>query len=318
MTEYDTSDFERTCMATIKTFNNTIWESRVENDDVTVWLTNFDSESDKRTALYILSRFMYFGSRQIRELLKVLFRDIFKYKIVRAIRENHSGTLDPKIIHKEFEIQLRATRFLGIGNPSESGAHLLYYFRQINRLANQLFINAHEAFKPRSRSNPLDLEDSSVKRFVFIDDFAGSGHQGVSYSNSIVSDLKAASEEIEVWYLVLFCTEKARVYLNNNSMFDFIDCIYELDDSFRAFSNQSRYFHDSVNLVDKQLAKHTCHNYGHKLLPSAPLGYEDCQLLIGFHHNTPDNTLPIFWFDEPSGFPWNPIFPRFQKLYYSL
>ena len=318
MTEYDTSDFERTCMATIKTFNNTIWENRVENDDVTVWLDNFNSESDKLTALYLLSRFMYFGSRQIRELLKVLFRDIFKYKIFQAIRENNSGTIDPNIIHREFKIELMSTRFLGIGNPSESGTHLLYYFRQINRLASQLFINAHEAFKPRSTSNPLELKDSSVKRFVFIDDFAGSGHQGVSYSNSIVSDLKAANEDIEVWYLVLFCTEKAMAYLINNSKFDFIDCIYELDDSFRAFSNESRYFHDLDELMDKQLAKKTCLNHGYNLLPSAPLGYDDCQLLIGFHHNTPDNTLPIFWFDEPSEFPWNPIFPRFPKLYYSV
>ena len=40
-------------------------------------------------------------------------------------------------------------------------------------------------------------------------------------------------------------------------------------------------------------------------LPADALGFEDSQLLIGFHHNTPDNTLPIIWFDEPGGVPWN-------------
>ena len=38
------------------------------------------------------------------------------------------------------------------------------------------------------------------------------------------------------------------------------------------------------------------------------LGYRDSQLLIGFQHNTPDNTLPIIWYDEQAGRPGNPSF----------
>ena len=44
------------------------------------------------------------------------------------------------------------------------------------------------------------------------------------------------------------------------------------------------------------------------------LGYGDGQLLLGLFHNTPDNTLPIFWFNE-EGKEWYPIFKRYNKIY---
>jgi hypothetical protein len=44
------------------------------------------------------------------------------------------------------------------------------------------------------------------------------------------------------------------------------------------------------------------------------LGFENGQLLVGFHHNTPDNTLPIIWYDEEFA-SWTPIFKRYNKIY---
>jgi hypothetical protein len=44
------------------------------------------------------------------------------------------------------------------------------------------------------------------------------------------------------------------------------------------------------------------------------LGFGDCQLLLSMHHNTPDNTLPIIWFDEDEAL-WTPIFKRYNKIY---
>ena len=62
-------------------------------------------------------------------------------------------------------------------------------------------------------------------------------------------------------------------------------------------------------------AEQMCRFYGSSLVPGDPFGYDNGQLLIGFHHNTPDNTLPIFWYDEPGGTSWTPIFKRYPKYY---
>jgi len=62
-------------MAKIKTLNETIWERRVTVPAIDEWLQNFaatngPSPGERAHALFLLSNFMYFGSRQIREVLK--------------------------------------------------------------------------------------------------------------------------------------------------------------------------------------------------------------------------------------------------------
>jgi hypothetical protein len=64
---------------------------------------------------------------------------------------------------------------------------------------------------------------------------------------------------------------------------------------------------------DLDKLKQIAHSYG-SLLSGHPLGYKDGQLLLGFAHNTPDNTPPIFW-SEGHREPWSPVFIRYDKQY---
>lgn len=41
-------------------------------------------------------------------------------------------------------------------------------------------------------------------------------------------------------------------------------------------------------------------------------GFGDCQLLLSMNYNTPDNTLPIMWYNEEPKI-WVPIFKRYDK-----
>jgi hypothetical protein len=99
--------------------------------------------------------------------------------------------LDAALIRGRFQETLDATRFLGIGNPSESGVHLLYYYRQENQLKKKYFITAHEIFSIENGKRVLRYP--GVTRYVFIDDFCGSGSQGKRYSKDILAELKALS-----------------------------------------------------------------------------------------------------------------------------
>ena len=120
------------------TYYATIWRDRRSNRIYEEWLSNFKDasteEKEKLHALFLLSKFMYFGNIELRELLKCVFRDLFKYPIVAEIRQNNGNSKDVVLIDKMFKEELSKTRFLGVGNPSESGVHLLYYFRQENNL----------------------------------------------------------------------------------------------------------------------------------------------------------------------------------------
>lgn len=305
----------------IKTLSETIWEGQATQPEVDYWLDNFKedvdgSPSERLHALSLLSQFMYFGSRQIRELLKALFRDLYKYPIVESIRKANGDTTDVSFLSKEFKDELCKTRFLGVGNPSESGCHLLYYFRQENQLPKELFIHSHQIFKRHGKSKSPTIRFPDVKRYVFIDDFCGSGKQAKTYSNDILKDIKSITRKnINFEYYMLFSTKTGLKEIREKTLFDKSKSVFELDDSYKCFGRKSRYFLENNDAINKSFAKKMCTFYGKILNPSDPLGFKDSQLLIGFHHNTPNNTLPIIWHDEPTDPKWTPIFRRYPKIY---
>lgn len=307
------SDFQRK----IKVLNERIWEGKATWPNVERWLRNFTgeilSEDEERLySLHLLSHMMYFGDREMRALLKSVYRDTYKYPIIESIRKANNDTTDEALLRSSFDIELLSTRFLGIGNPSESGTHLLYSFRQENGLPKDLFINAHEIFTSTGGGKRA-LRTSNISRYVFLDDLAGSGTQAQEYSREILVDLKLMNAKARTAYYVLFATSSALSNIRANTLFDDVNCVYELDESFRCFSDQSRYFR-SNDEFDPKISENISRNYGSKLIPQHPVGYKESQLLLAFHHNTPDNTLPIVWAVKASNPPWHPLFRRHDKL----
>ncbi|WP_242499868.1 hypothetical protein [Methylibium sp. Pch-M] len=114
----------------------------------------------------------------------------------------------------------------------------------------------------------------------------------------------------------LFATTKGLAVLNQPDLFDGkATCLFELDDSFKAFDAQQRYFPATLAPeFDLSVFKAMAMHYGEPLQPGHALGYRDGQLLLGFTHNTPDNTLPVFW-NEGRTVPWAPVFVRYDKEY---
>lgn len=318
----------------IEVLNSTLWEGRALKPKIAEWLDNFDFDQEKDYALYLLSRLMYFSSYNIRTLLRSLYRDLYRYPIIKKIRQDNKDTLDPILIEREFAEQMSRTRFLGVGNPSESGVHLLYYFRQENKISKSLFVNTDDVIK-RHTDGAISLrnEFESADRFVFIDDLCGSGEQATTDTNvkRCVDDIKKLNPHAHVSYLMLFGMSDGMQKIRDCGLYDHVEAVIELDNSYRCFSDCSRYFMDGT--FDKSLARKIVHKHGYKLMKNFfdkmtafteaekivsadchALGFGDCQLMISLHHNTPDNTLPIFWYDEDESL-WTPIFKRYNKVY---
>ena len=309
------SDLEDRLVSKIKVLSETVWEQKVSNQLLDDWLKNFHGKKERLHALWLLSQFMYFGSREIRELLGALYRDLVKYPIVASIRKANGNTRDIDLLKRLYADELQHTRFLGMGNPSESGCHLLYYFRQENGLPKNLFIYTHEIFSRVGTNRTISLRHPEVTRYIYLDDFCGSGNQASGYSDGVLEDIKELKSDVELAYFTLFATEQGITKFQQKTGFDKVDAVFRLDDTYKCFEDESRYFVNCDPQIKRLFAEKMCSAYGDKLSPSNPLGYEDGQLLLGFHHNTPDNTLPIIWFDEEAGIPWTPIFRRYPKFY---
>lgn len=298
-------------------FYTDIW-SDIRNKKYERWLENFDKSDEKLNALYLLSKFTYFGNNEIRAMLKSVFRDLYKYPIVAQIRKSNADTIDETFIKREFKKKLNHTRFLGVGNPSESGVHLLYYFRQENELSKNYFFNANELFLSSISQGNGELtqswRDDNISHVVFIDDFCGNGYQAISYIKEIVEQIKSLKNECIVEYFVLVAKEEGLRNVRKQIKVDRADAIFVLDDSFKCFSGNSRYFTGAKIGIDKKLCKAMCEKYGNNRWKDAQsaMGYNNDELLISFFHNTPSNTLPIFWTDAKN---WYPIFNRDIKIY---
>lgn len=303
------------------------WDNEIDWDTVESWLKNFDGqvfsrEKEELLALFSLTRFMYFSKRMMREMLRSLYKDQFRAPIIQRIRRNYHDTRDEVLLNHVFKQELEATRFIGVGNPSESGAHLLYYFRQVNRLGKNLFMDISEAMEPtieydreRRASIKLTPKSHGISRLVFFDDIVGSGDQASSYLIDKVGTIRRDCPAMDLRYLCLFGTKSGMIRLNNSKLFNgSATCMFEMDETYKAFHSQSRMLGNPPPWFTQTDFEQVAREYGRKLLPKHELGYSNGQLMIGFSHNTPDNSLPIFW-DEGIRSPWRPVFIRFDKQY---
>lgn len=301
------------------------WDHEVKWTHIEAWLGNFNgqliaTEEEKKYALLALTRFMYFGKRLVREMLLSLYRDHFKTVVMQRLRRNYGGTKDLILLNAAYKDELEATRFIGVGNPSESGAHLLYYFRQVNQLSKNLFSDIAGLVQPQHERTLSGTtikfvpKSNTVRRYVFFDDLVGSGDQASKYLHPYIRDLRATNLGLDIRYLCLFATTQGIKRLNQPSLFNGnAHCLFELDETYKALQPGNRYFLGGPTWFNIETLRNLVLTYSNSF-PHDPLGFGKCELMLGFSHNTPDNTLPFFWYNG-SNPAWSPAFLRFDKQY---
>ena len=306
-------------MYKVKVLNETAWfGADIGEPKIRDWLDNFKGERFPRDqeqlhALYLLGHFLYFGVPEFRELLRALYRDLYLYPIIQERRTQNGNTTRYEDISALVKNDLESTRFIGMGRASESGAMLLYLFRQVNNIPLSRFLHSHEVFKRYGSGTSVQVRDPNIAHYVFIDDLCGSGTQACEYYRDIVLPLRQQIPSVQTHYLVVFSTAEGIDHVRCNAQFDVVNSVFELDESFKVFSDDSRHFQGCPPSIDKNQALEIFLHYGSQLCARHPLGYKSSQLLLGFWHNTPDNTLPPIWYNEDLSM-WRPIFERYHKI----
>ena len=90
--------------------------------------------------------------------------------------------------------------------------------------------------------------------YVFIDDLCGSGTQAREYYRDIVAPLKLRDQNARAHYLVLFATNEGLKHVRRHAPFDNVNTVFELDESFKAFAANSRYFKGCPTEIHKNRA----------------------------------------------------------------
>lgn len=311
----------------IKHLKEWIWGNDITSNNIEQWIGNFKGQSDNDqdreqiNARYLLSQFMYFSQKEIRLLLIAVFRDLYYKPLIREIRQEY-GSIPLDELQRIITENLKSTRFLGIGNSSESSCLLLYYFRQINRLPTDYFMDNCEIFNYDENGSisglKLDEDGNEIKYYIFLDDISGTGQQAKKHFNNIqYKKILTFNPDVKIYYFTLFRTEKAYFFLKEHVPEVITKTIFELDKTYKTYSEESRHFiknntYPDIHTQEKEYNKDVCRKYMESEVESYELcGFLDSQLMLSFFYNTPNNTLPIFWLDK--GTEWYPIFKRFSK-----
>ena len=253
--------------------------------------------------LFLLSNFLYFGGPEVKELLRAAYRDLFRYRLVSRIRKQAEGNVDGTFLKHQYELELSRTVFVAAAvSEASSGQHLLYPFRQVNRLNHKNFLGSQESLTKR-----IEHDIKGIKHCVFLDDFSGSGQQAMKYAAKVALEVRDIHPEVKTYLYFLVATDKSLRRIRNEACFADVDCVLELADDFRAFRDKSLYYIDPPDEIDQKRGKRVAEEYGKLLEPSTPLGFRGGQLLLGFDHNTPNNTLPIL---RSTAAGWISPFPR--------
>lgn len=317
MASSEQSMVEKKLYEIIQTLNSCIWEHRLGRPVIDSWLDNFDSTGKDPEArlhgLYLLTRLLYFGKREIESLTMALYRDLVKYPILASIRRQNTNTLDVQKIEAEYTKHLKMTRFWGLGGPSESGSHILYLLRTTNGLPTELFpteMDIHAFLKAEKTCTKI------TPKIILIDDFCGSGKQATDYGKAFVNRLTETNfplSSVDLHYYSLIATSWGIDAVRKTKIFSHVETVLELDQSFKVFAENSRHFRNVPVGVTKERLKQICEHHGKRLCPRNSLGNNKSQLMISMCHNTPNNTLPVIWHDGSKDYPWEPILRRAGK-----
>ena len=303
-------------LKTILTLEREIWRKDINIATIRQWLEQFTGrvasvEVERDVAVELLAHFMFFGQRELEILCKSLFVEHLWCDLAHRHRRVNQDSTDIDQVTTAVTSQLAETLIVGPGGAAGSGSHLLYYFRKGNGLPSEMFATSAELLS-------LNREKlRRLKRIVLLDDLCATGQTADRYQSEVVAPFFSAHpnlEKVSILYLTLFATarglERARDHFNSHT------AMY-LDNTYRCFDDESRYFRtdDAIGALQTSRveAASIFSEYGLGLYHRHPLGYKDSQLLLGFSHNTPNNTLPVFWSNGPSHQRWFPILRRHQR-----
>ena len=281
--------------------NQHYWKRFDGPDEIFKWLRNFSNEDEIYLALVLANNILYYNLDEVRSLWRIILMNRVKLFLLDEIFRD----MELPDIEKWFPEYLREKCiFVGYGKAGKSGQSMVYPFQQSHKGKNLKYMELFEFLHTS--------EDFSTKERVFLlDDFVGSGNQAkTTWYNKIddksFNDVSEENPHLKFIYLALIGFKDGKKVIEENTPMKVI-LGEELDERFKCFSDVSVIYENPNERIE---AKRVMEEKG-RMLYEYPLGYDNMELAVAFHHNTPNNSLPVIWKRRDDG-SWYPLFERFE------
>ena len=236
------------------------------------WLDQFD-DRDKDLAARLLDSVEFISAEQLHDAYRAILTKL------------------PGWDQDESKRQGRFAFVSFASSAGESGDGMIHEFRLANGLNrnkfNELFIGKSDIV--RARFGPSDT-------VVFIDDFVGTGNQGVTAWQSMFQELTAEVGNVYLATVAAYKPGADRV--NAETRMQLL--------SHRMLNASDGLFNDACTHYSKS-EKSSLLTYCRRAHRKQPLGWGDCGLVIVLYHQCPNNSLAAL---HASSDQWEPLFPR--------
>ena len=266
--------------------------SEITTIQVRAWLDQFKDNSQKRLMFSLLQNVKFYNEIESREKIRVLHKEVQKdLAQMGAIRSADGRTKRDDILLSSF------------GPPSKSGS----YYARLYADENNIFVSNEIRF---DKIQEALQGDNPIKAIVFVDDIISSGGSTIE---SLYDLNKTCGGLIKRNNVKVFISAICGLHIGMCKLRNAIEEVpfkAEVivgDPLTECFSDQSEVFSSTE---DQRKAKLIAREYGQKLEKKHPLGYQNSQLLVVFHDNCPNNTLPILWKESTGKIQWTPLFKR--------
>ena len=269
--------------------------SLITTTHVRAWLDQFKYNTEQKLMFNLLKNVRFYDLPKIKEAFRSL------HSTVQRNIAQKGGVRSADRRDRRDDILLSS-----FGSPAQSGPS----YARIYANENKIYVD--NAVSLDKISDVLE-EKSHIKAIVFVDDIIASGNSAVCSLNTLNEICGELLEKQEVKIFISAICGLYHIGIENlenaieNVPFEaeviVSDLLTEKD---QCFSPVSEVFGSSD---ERERAKRIVLEYGKLLQKKHPLGYEDSQLLVAFHDNCPNNTLPILWC-ESKKIRWIPLFKR--------
>jgi hypothetical protein len=320
-------------------------------ESLAFWLAQFESDDERKCAYdFIRSRLVFISHAEMVHLVTITFSDFIRPLLISQAA-THIGVSDRLLKRAadsiEYKVLLRQSLFLGLSD----GAHTDLFRRSNPEISNEQVWQTYEISEEKAKDMlsklKSDLEewlgrqlvDSENKfRILFLlDDFSGSGLSYLrkeanepDYAGKINKVLDKVHHEdslnnlvdpknLTICVVLYVATTQALLHireftkrwlLENGSKNECtVLAVQTLPESVRLHPEKDREFIDLLrkyfdeSIIDEHYCKGK-HDEPH-------LGFDHCALPLILSHNTPNNSIPLLWFDDQRN--CRGLFPRVRR-----
>lgn len=275
------------------------------------WLRNVDAESDRKTLFELVPNLFYIGEAEFDNLYRVAYNEIFQKWII-DIEGIQFDDIDmaERLIQSALEKcwvcpitdSLDINSFIRVTNSPRTYDWYPQWFKIHER------VNSFVDYKDYINGN-------GIKRLILIEDFVSSGSQ-------IARDIDfIANKNLDLDILVvplINCPKGISKFKILSSKYPrlTISSVVELSEKSLILKNpssiESELFGRIRELIKRTYLKVTNGiDSDSGIEPYSPFGFKETGGLVVMFSNTPDNSLPIIYWESKS---WNPLFKRHSRI----